>query len=131
MITGDAVLGAYFPATAANTYPIDAIPAGSLTHLFYAFATIEDGHLRLPAQAPAHLAALADLKRAHPGLKTVLSIGGWGAGGFSDAALTPRSRSAFVEETLKLADGFDGVDLDWEFPVSGDSAGEFWFRLRG
>jgi chitinase len=119
MIKGQAVLGAYFPGMAQNSYPIDAMPAGLLTHVFYAFATIEDGHLALPAQAPAHLEALADLKRAHPHLKTVLSIGGWGAGGFSEAALTPESRGAFVEESLHLADGFDGVDLDWEFPVSG------------
>jgi chitinase len=119
MITGQAVLGAYFPGTDDSTYPIDAMPASLLTHVFYAFAAIEDGHLALPPQAPAHLAALAGLKRANPGLRTVLSIGGWGAGGFSDAALTPRSRAAFVAESLELAAGFDGLDLDWEFPVSG------------
>jgi chitinase len=114
-----AVLGGYLHATDEMTYPIDAIPAGLLTHVFYAFATIEDGHLTLPSQAPAHVEALATLKQAHPHLKTVLSIGGWDAGGFSDAALTPQSRAAFVDESLELAAGFDGVDLDWEFPVSG------------
>lgn len=119
MTAGQTVLGAYFPGTDGNTHPIDAIPANLVTHLFYAFATIENGHLTLPSQAPAHLAALTALKRANPGLRTVLSIGGWGAGGFSDAALTPRSRAAFVEECIELAAGFDGLDLDWEFPVSG------------
>jgi chitinase len=119
MIAGQNVLGAYFPGTDENTYPIDAIPAGLLTHVFYAFATVENGHLTLPRQAPAHLAALAALKQANPGLKTVLSIGGWGAGGFSDAALTPQSRAVFVDESPALAAGFDGLDLDWEFPVSG------------
>ncbi len=116
------VLGGYLHATDDNLYPIDALPAGLLTHVFYAFATIEDGHLTLPAQAPAHLEALAALKQDHPDLKTVLSIGGWGAGGFSDAALTPQSRTAFADESLELAAGFDGVDLDWEFPVSGGPA---------
>jgi chitinase len=119
MIMGQTVLGGYLPGTDENTYPIEAIPADLLTHLFYAFATIEDGHLRLPPRAPAHLDALATLKQAHPHLKTVLSIGGWGAGGFSDAALTAASRTAFAEESVQLAAGFDGVDLDWEFPVSG------------
>jgi len=119
MITVQPVLGGYLPGTAENTYPIDARHAGLLTHVFYAFATIEAGHLTLPPQAPAHLEALAMLKQANPDLKTVLSIGGWGAGGFSDAALTPKSRAAFVDESLELAAGFDGVDLDWEFPVSG------------
>ncbi|WP_433043268.1 glycoside hydrolase family 18 protein [Dactylosporangium sp. CS-033363] len=116
------VLGAYFPASSADAYPIANIPAGELTHLFYAFGTIEQGHLTLPRDAPAHLEALAGLKRAHPRLRTVLSIGGWGAGGFSDAALTKQSRAAFVDETLALLKDFDGVDLDWEFPVSGGPA---------
>jgi chitinase len=119
MVTGQTVLGAYFPGTDEHTYPIDAMPAELLTHVFYAFATIEDGQLALPPRAPAHIEALARLKRANPHLRTMLSIGGWGAGGFSDAALTPQSRAAFVDESLELAAGFDGVDLDWEFPVSG------------
>ncbi|GAA1364408.1 glycoside hydrolase family 18 protein [Catellatospora chokoriensis] len=119
MITGQTVLGAYFHGTDENTDAIDALPAGLLTHIFYAFATIEDGRLTLPPQAPAHLAALAARRRAEPGLRIVLSIGGWGAGGFSDAARTPRSRAVFVEQSLELAADFDGLDLDWEFPVSG------------
>jgi chitinase len=119
VITGQTVLGGYFPATDENTYPIEAMPAGLLTHVFYAFATIVDGRLRLPPRAYAHLEAFAAVKRAHPDLKVVLSIGGWGAGGFSDAALTPQSRAAFVDDSLELGAGFDGVDLDWEFPVSG------------
>ncbi|WP_155368608.1 glycoside hydrolase family 18 protein [Catellatospora vulcania] len=122
MITGKTVLGACFHAADESTDPIDTLPPGLLSHVFYAFATIEDGRLTLPPQAPAHLAALAARKRVDPGLRTVLSIGGWGAGGFSDAALTPRSRAAFVEQALALADGFDGLDLDWEFPVSGGPA---------
>jgi chitinase len=113
------VRGAYFSVTDEGSYPIDAMPAGLLTHVFYAFATVENGHLTLPPRAPAHLTAL---RRAGPGLRIVLSIGGWGAGGFSDAALTPRSRAAFVDESLALAAGFDGLDLDWEFPVSGGPA---------
>ena len=94
---GQPVLGGYLPGTDESTYPIDAMPAGLLTHVFYAFATIGDGHLTLPPRAPAHVEALATLKQAHPGLKTVLSIGGWGAGGFSDAALTPQSRPRPVD----------------------------------
>ncbi|GAA2364283.1 hypothetical protein Cme02nite_33300 [Catellatospora methionotrophica] len=116
------VLGAYYHGGDEHTEAMDALPTGLLTHVFYAFATIEDGRLVLPEHAPAHLAALAARKRADPGLRIVLSVGGWGAGGFSDAARTARSRAAFTEQCLALADGFDGIDLDWEFPVAGGPA---------
>ncbi|NUR29626.1 MAG: chitinase, partial [Catenulispora sp.] len=110
------VLGAYLPAYGEEPYPIEQLPGDLLTHIFYAFATVRDGRLTLPSRAPAEVAAI---RRAYPHLRIVLSVGGWGADGFSDAALTPASRAAFVAECLSLAGDFDGVDLDWEFPVSG------------
>ncbi|GHJ43446.1 chitinase [Catellatospora sp. TT07R-123] len=121
MITEQTVLGAYLHGT-DEAYPVDPAAARLLTHVFYAFATIDGGQPVLPPQAPDHLATLAALRQANPDLRIILSIGGWGADGFSDAALTPGSRAAFVEKCLRLADGFDGLDLDWEFPVSGGPA---------
>lgn len=121
------VIGAYYPGYAAARYPVDAIPADRLTHLFYAFARIEGGECKAEAGADRHFAALAGLKREHPHLHTLISIGGWNADGFSDAALTDESRQRFVESCLSLffdthAGSFDGVDIDWEFPVSGGPA---------
>lgn len=119
------VVGAYFPGQAASRYPIARIPADKLTHLFYAFATIEEGRCVIKdADAGAHFAALAELKRKHPRLRTLISIGGWTAGGFSDAALTSRSRRRFVDSCIALffdthRGSFDGIDIDWEYPVYG------------
>jgi chitinase len=119
------VIGAYYPGGAATRYPISMIPADKLTHLFYAFATIENGRcVSNRADASAHFAALADIKRTHPRLRTLISIGGWNAGGFSDAASTARLRRHFVASCVALFFGtyrgsFDGVDIDWEFPVYG------------
>jgi chitinase len=118
------VIGAYYAGWNSATYPVAQIPADRITHLFYAFSTIKDGRCVVGGNAAADFAALAELKRAHPHLRTVISVGGWGAGGFSDAALTPASRRQFASSCLALffdqyRGSFDGVDLDWEFPVYG------------
>lgn len=118
------VIGAYYPGGSAERYPVAQIPADTLTHFFYAFARIEDGRCTVDAGADAHFNALAELKRAHPRLHTLISIGGWSAGGFSDAALTQASRKRLVESCVGLfftaqRDSFDGIDIDWEFPVVG------------
>ncbi|MFD3539078.1 glycoside hydrolase family 18 protein [Streptomyces sp. NPDC058662] len=84
---------------------------------------------------------LRELKAKHPGLKVLISLGGWSwSTHFSDAALTPASRKAFVESCIDLyikgnlpQDGtrggagaaagvFDGIDLDWEWPGSAGDA---------
>lgn len=119
------VIGAYFPGGAAAKYPIARIPAHTITHLFYAFATIENSRcVARNADAAAHFAALAELKRRNPALRTLISIGGWTAGGFSDAALTAQSRRRFVASCADLffdthRGSFDGIDIDWEYPVYG------------
>lgn len=84
---------------------------------------------------------LRELKAKHPGLKVMISLGGWSwSTHFSDAARTAASRKAFVSSCIDLyikgnlpVDGtrggegaaaglFDGVDIDWEWPGSaGDS----------
>ena len=118
------IIGAYYPGYAAARYPVAQIPADKLTHLFYAFAHIEHGRCAVAPDATAHFAALVELKRSHPGLHTLISIGGWEADGFSDAARSARSRRRFVASCLALffdpqLQAFDGVDIDWEFPVYG------------
>lgn len=118
------VIGAYYAGWNSANYPVAQIPADRITHLFYAFSTIENGECVVGDNAAADFAALASLKRRHPHLRTLISVGGWGAGGFSDAALTPASCRALAASCLELffdriRDSFDGVDLDWEFPVYG------------
>ncbi len=120
----NAVIGAYYPGGSAERYPAASIPADTLTHLFYAFARIDDGKCVVDDGAAAHFKALAALKREHPQLHTLISIGGWNAGGFSDAALSAQSRERFVRSCVAMffeqhRGSFDGVDIDWEFPVSG------------
>jgi chitinase len=97
-----------------------AIPARKLTHINYAFGKIDaTGQVVLPnAGAPAQLAYLRSLKKQNPRLKILLSVGGWEAEGFSDAAASGESREKFVRSVVALLreHALDGVDLDWEYP---------------
>jgi len=83
----------------------------------------ENGSIVLghPALDAANLEALAKVKRADPGLRLVASVGGWSwSNRFSDMASGDRSRAAFVSSAVRfLRDhGFDGIDIDWEYPGS-------------
>src|ERR1700752_3050046 len=64
------------------------IAARKLTHINYAFARIDaEGKAVLPHPgAPGHLEYLRSLKAQNPQLKILISVGGWEAEGFSDAA---------------------------------------------
>lgn len=122
------------------------LPADDLTHIFYAFAEIApDGSVTLankcldagacaaaetlPVLPGGNFGELQRLKSRHPHLKLAISIGGWGGSArFSDAALTDSSRRRFASSALDLfirkwPGLFDGIDIDWEFPVEGGLKG--------
>jgi chitinase len=96
-----------------------------VTHINYAFADIGDD-LKIvmgdPAVDPANFLALKALKKKNPALKTMISVGGWTwSGKFSDVALTDESRTIFADSVVAFIKqyGFDGVDIDWEYPRGG------------
>ena len=93
-----------------------------LTHINFSFAHIADGRavLDMPGSAK-DLATLRALKKTKPRLKVLVSVGGWTADGFSDAALTDASRHAFAVSVIQMLrdNDLDGVDLDWEYPGQG------------
>ena len=97
--------------------------ANQLTHVNIAFSLIRDGLLSMH-NLPDLKQQLARVRAMNPALKFVLSIGGWGAGGFSLMSRTQEGRDAFRDSVKKVLDEYelDGVDIDWEYPCN-DAAG--------
>lgn len=92
--------------------------AANLDQLNFSFALIQNGEV-----SGSHWSSIEAYKayiQKHPHILPVLSIGGWGADGFSQAAATEDGRTRFVDSTLVLMQkhGFLGVDIDWEYPCS-------------
>ena len=87
-----------------------------------AFGLIRDGKLFVPENAASPV--WDRLRTANPSLRILLSIGGWGAGGFSTMAKSQTARKTFIDSCLSAVEayGLDGLDLDWEYPTI-DSAG--------
>ncbi|MHB8817186.1 MAG: glycoside hydrolase family 18 protein [Steroidobacteraceae bacterium] len=105
--------------------PVSQIPAARINELIYAFGEPNDAGTCTPPTAAQieTFAALRRLRQQHPGLRLMVSIGGWDAAPqYSDIALTSRSRGRFAASCVRaflLRQGFDGIDIDWEFPVHG------------
>ncbi|RMZ97882.1 acidic mammalian chitinase-like, partial [Brachionus plicatilis] len=63
-----------------------------------------------------------DLKKKNPNLKILIATGGWnvGSGPFSVMANNFEMRKNFVKNAREFVQlhGFDGLDLDWEYPGS-------------
>ncbi len=99
---------------------IHRIGAQKLTHINYAFGKVSPEGLIVfdDPDAPAHLAQLQALKAKNPRLKILVSVGGWGADNFSDAAVSEASRYAFAVSAVEMVKKYalDGIDLDWEYP---------------
>jgi chitinase len=120
----------YFPSFAlARKVQIVDLPAAQLTHIIYAFETISDTGECAAADAKTDATAfpaLRALKAKNPTLKTLVSIGGYSRSAkFSDVAATVTARRKFAQSCARLmqSNGFDGIDVDWEFPVRGGLPG--------
>lgn len=108
-----------------------------LTHVNYAFANLaEDGsvligdswadtEITLQGESwpgTGNFGAFRRLKEQYPHLKTLISIGGWTwSENFPSVAADATKRATFVSTSIDfmLEHGFDGIDIDWEFPVEG------------
>jgi len=121
------------------------IDAGLFTHVNYAFARIDfEGTEQDPTSfflapyewndtgAGGQYEQVNALKQTHPDLETLISVGGWtfsqdGSTSwiFPTIAEDAGFRAQFGESAVSYAreHGFDGIDIDWEYPGASDTGG--------
>lgn len=94
-----------------------------LTHINYSFAHIKSDFESLDIKTPSRLTKIVGLKNTYPDLKVLLSVGGWGAGNFSEMAADASHRAKFCQNCKNAVQqyGLDGIDLDWEYPTSSEA----------
>lgn len=123
--------------TAGPGGDIDKLDVRQITHLNYSFGLVYNNEkdetndaLKDPARlhqiwlsgkVQSDLAKIPVLRQQNPQLKVLLSVGGWGARGFSGAAASKETRAVFIRSAQEIVHkyGLDGIDLDWEYPVNG------------
>lgn len=115
------VVAGYYPEWRRWSYPPSAVPLEHLTHVIYCFAWPNaDGTLAYPDGFLDPVPELA--RRVHAADKKLLvSLGGaLDSDGFAPLAANATTRARFVSALTDfcLANRFDGVDLDWEYPAS-------------
>ena len=109
---------------------VSTLDATCLTHINYAHGRFKnpktgDGGIEIAMGSDNLMKKVLALKEKKPTLKVLLMIGGWGehADGFSMMARDPAKRTEFCKSCKAHIDnyGFDGIDIDWEYPGGGPS----------
>ncbi|XP_063221434.1 acidic mammalian chitinase-like [Bacillus rossius redtenbacheri] len=126
--TQDRLFVCYLASWATRrVFSLDDVPTRLCTHLLYAFAALQaDGSVAMEDPAvdgPQGLDGyrrFVALKEKNADLKVMVSVGGWAAGSANFSAVVSdeglRARSAESIASFALQHGFDGVDVDWEYP---------------
>ncbi|XP_066942215.1 chitinase-3-like protein 1 [Macrobrachium rosenbergii] len=119
----------------AGQYTVNDIDLNLCSHLVYAFAVLDASTLTIKAQdswldlpgGVDNYNKFTNLKNLKPGIKTTLAIGGATdskSNKYSNLVSSKAKRQNFINHVIPFLKryNFDGLDLDWEFPKSGDKA---------
>ncbi|XP_055527954.1 probable chitinase 2 [Wyeomyia smithii] len=108
-------------------FDVENINPSLCTHIIYCFVGLD-----YTSYTVKHLDSYADislkgftrfmaLKKTNPNVKLLLAIGGWNDGSvaYSKMAASSTYRSTFIQSVVSLLKtyGFDGLDVDWEYPT--------------
>jgi chitinase len=119
----------YFPAGAihAQNYHVTDIPAGLLSHVIYAFANVTAAGDCVSVNAKddaVNFPQLLALKANNPGLLVLISVGGAShSTNFAAVSADAATRAQLAQSCVQFMrqNGFDGIDIDWEFPGAADT----------
>nr|GMD78969.1 class V chitinase-like [Ipomoea batatas] len=115
-----AVNGAYWLADAG--VPSSDIDSTLFTHLFCAFAKLDPITNKVTLPSASFSQFTPTVRRKNPSVKTLLSIGGgiFHPVTFLVMASHPSSRKSFIDSSISVAraNGFSGLDLVWEYPIT-------------
>ena len=102
--------------------PID-IESNQCTHIIYSNAVLDDKELVIKMENDID----ADLYNKvmtlkSKGVKVLIALGGWNESSgdkYSRLVADPSARKRFVKSVLEFIEehGFDGLDMNWEYPV--------------
>nr|AAC05829.1 chitinase [Trichoderma virens] len=127
-----------------NFQPADLV-ASDVTHVIYSFMNLQadgtvvsgdtyadfekhyadDSWNDVGTNAYGCVKQLFKVKKANRGLKVLVSIGGWTwSTNFPSAASTDANRKNFARTAITFMKdwGFDGIDVDWEYPADSTQA---------
>lgn len=111
----------YRPGT--GKYTPDNINPKLCTHIIYAFAQVVNSQIKTREWNDEQMfKKFQQIKQSNPQLKTLIGVGGWNAGSseFTKMVENQSNRQTFIKSTLQFLRnfGFDGLDLDWEYPAA-------------
>jgi len=110
---------------------LSKVPTDLCTHVIYAFAGLDEATGKVKVLQSSDQQGYKDavaLKKKKPNLKVLLAVGGAseGVAKYSKMVADPKLRKTFIDSVHQLANsnGFDGIDIDWEYPGDTKNGGK-------